>query len=230
MSQLLQDNHFSFTLQKAGGELAALPAVKNKQKGTSPVFEGALISMPYQDAPELARAFRRGDQQAFNRLVALYQKKMYNLALGYVKQEDEARDLTQDIFITVFRQIDKLKEDEKFGAWLYQLAINHCRNRYQHLRRRNFFSSQSLDDPDIPLHLTSGETPEKEYEQKNTARQVRKAIASLNPAEKEIILLRDLQGLTYEEISEVLNLPLGTVKSKLNRARLALKNRLKKYL
>ncbi|MBU2539273.1 MAG: helix-turn-helix domain-containing protein, partial [Proteobacteria bacterium] len=77
--------------------------------------------MPYQEATELVRAFRQGDQQAFNRLVTLYQRKIYNLALGYVKQEDEAKDLAQDIFVTVFRQIDKLKDETKFGAWLYQL-------------------------------------------------------------------------------------------------------------
>jgi RNA polymerase sigma-70 factor, ECF subfamily len=186
--------------------------------------------MPYLEAAELVRAFRQGDHQAFNRLVTLYQKKIYNLALGYVKQEDEAKDLTQDIFVTVFRQIDKLNDESKFGAWLYQLAINHCRNRYQKLRRRGFFSNYSLDDQDNNLHLSSGTTPEKNYERQNISRLVREAIATLAPAEKEIILLRDLQELSYEEISEILDLPMGTVKSKLNRARLALKNRLKQYL
>jgi RNA polymerase sigma-70 factor (ECF subfamily) len=186
--------------------------------------------MPYQEVPELVRAFRQEDQQAFNRLVTLYQRKIYNLALGYVKQEDEAKDLAQDIFVTVFRQIDKLKDENKFGAWLYQLALNHCRNRYQKLRRRGFFSNQSIDDSETGLNLTSGATPEKDYERQNTARLVREAIASLAPAEKEVILLRDLQELSYEEISEILDLPMGTVKSKLNRARLALKTRLKHFL
>ena len=188
---------------------------------------GKRISMPYQEAPDLVRAFRQGEHQAFNRLVTLYQRKIYNLALGYVKQEDEAKDLAQDIFVTVFRQIDKLKDDNKFGAWLYQLALNHCRNRYQKLRRRGFFTNQSLDDPETELNLSSGATPEKDYERQNTVRLVREAIASLTPAEKEVILLRDLQELSYEEISDILSLPMGTVKSKLNRARLALKNRLK---
>jgi RNA polymerase sigma-70 factor (ECF subfamily) len=195
-----------------------------------PGLWGKRITMPYQEVPELVRAFRQGDQQAFNRLVMLYQRKIYNLALNYVKQEDEAKDLAQDIFVTVFRQIDKLKDDNKFGAWLYQLALNHCRNRYQKLRRRGFFSNQSIDDSETGLNLTSGATPEKDYERQNTARLVREAIASLAPAEKEIILLRDLQELSYEEISEILDLPMGTVKSKLNRARLALKTRLKHFL
>jgi len=183
--------------------------------------------MQQSETTELVHAWRRGDQQAFNRLVGLYQAKMYNLALGYVKQEDEAKDLTQDVFVTVFRQIDKLNDESKFAAWLYQLAINHCRNRYKKLQRRGFFSNLSIDDPDTGINLSAGASPEEILEQDNTSRLVRKAIASLPPAEKEIVLLRDLQELSYEEISEILDIPMGTVKSKLNRARLALKNRLK---
>jgi len=186
--------------------------------------------MQQPETTELVRALRRGEQQAFSGLVLLYQTRMYNLALGYVKQEDEAKDLTQDIFLTVFRQIGKLNDEEKFTAWLYQLAINHCRNRYRKLRGRGFFSSQSIDDPDTGLVLRTEMTPEKDLERRDTSQAVRRAIASLPPADKEIILLRDLQELSYEEISDVLAIPLGTVKSKLNRARLTLKNRLKHLL
>lgn len=160
----------------------------------------------------------------------LYQTKIYNLAYGYVKQEDEAKDLTQDIFITVFRRISKLREDSKFVSWLYQLAINHCRNRYKKLSRRGFFSSQSIDDPDSGLNLSGGSTPENDLERQRTVQMVRSAIATLDESEKEIILLRDLQELSYDEISAVLEIPLGTVKSKLNRARLSLKNRLQQLL
>ncbi|MGV1099595.1 RNA polymerase sigma factor [Thiovibrio sp. JS02] len=185
--------------------------------------------MQQSDTTELVRALRQGDNQAFNRLVLLYQSKIYNLALGYVKQQDEAKDLTQDIFVTVFRQIGKLNDDSKFVAWLYQLATNHCRNRYKKLVRRGFFSSLPIDDPETGVNLSTGATPEKDLERNNTSRMVRRAIASLPPAEKEIVLLRDLQGLSYDEISEILDIPMGTVKSKLNRARLALKDRLKNF-
>ncbi len=93
--------------------------------------------------------------------------------------------------------------------------------------RRGFFSSLPIDDPESGVSLSTGATPEKDLEREDTSRLVRRAIASLPPAEKEIVLLRDMQGMSYEEISEILGLPMGTVKSKLNRARLALKNRLK---
>ncbi len=156
----------------------------------------------------------------------LYQTKIYNLAYGFVKQEDEAKDLTQDIFITVFRKIDRLREEKKFVSWLYQVAMNHCRNRYKKLARRGFFTSQSIDDPDTGFQLSSNSSPENDLERSGTVKMVRKAINTLAPAEKEIILLRDIQDLSYDEISEILKVPLGTVKSKLNRARLALKSRL----
>jgi RNA polymerase sigma-70 factor (ECF subfamily) len=183
--------------------------------------------MSNTETAELVRQARQGEKQAFNRLVMLYQTKMYNLALGYVKQQDEAKDLTQDIFVTIYRNLDKLRDENKFSAWLYQVAINHCRNRYKRLQRRGFFSSQSIDDPDSPLHLTTGENPEKTLEQNNRNRLLREAIAEMPAAEKEILLLRDIQELSYEEISDLLKIPLGTVKSKLNRSRLALKQRLK---
>lgn len=183
--------------------------------------------MSEQNITELVRALRQGNTQAFNRLVTSYQTKIYNLALNYVKQEEEAKDLTQDIFVTVYRSISKLRDETKFVAWLYQVAINHCRNRYKKLQRRGYFNSQSIDDEESPLQLSGNDSPEKNLEQNRTIKLVRQAIAAMPKSEKEILLLRDIQELSYDEISAILNVPLGTVKSKLNRARSALKDRLK---
>lgn len=183
--------------------------------------------MSKQNIPELVEKLRQGDPQAFTRLVTDYQRKMYNLALNYVKQEEEAKDLTQDIFVTVYRSISKLRDEKKFVSWLYQVAINHCRNRYNKLQRKGFFSSDSIDDTDSTIQLSSGNSPEKELERNRTISIVRETIAAMPESEKEIILLRDIQELSYDEISAILDVPLGTVKSKLNRARSALKDRLK---
>lgn len=182
------------------------------------------------ETAELVRSWRQGDAQAFNLLVRRHQSRIFNLALNYVKDEEEAKDLTQDIFITVHRSRNALRDEGKFGAWLYQLALNHCRNRYQRLRRRGFFRSRSIDDPDAPLHLAGGDDPEQLLAREDQDRLVRETIAAMPAAEKEILLLRDIDELSYEEISAVLGIPLGTVKSKLNRARLALKERLVKIL
>lgn len=181
-----------------------------------------------QETEELVRRFLDGDRQAFNRLVQLYQHKIYNLALNYVKSSEEAQDLAQDVFVTVYRSLPKLREKSKFSSWLYQIAVNHCRNRYKKLSRRGYFSNQSIDDPDSYLQLVGDDTPERKLHQKNTINLVRSTIASMGEAEKEILILRDLQELSYDEISSILDIPLGTVKSKLNRARTSLKDRLKK--
>jgi RNA polymerase sigma-70 factor (ECF subfamily) len=176
----------------------------------------------------LVQDFRAGDLQAFNRLVLLYQTKIYNLALNYVKTQEEAQDLAQDVFVTAYRAFPKLREDSKFAAWLYQIAVNQCRNRYKKLKRRGYFTNQSLDDPDNFYQVTGDHSPENHLEKDDIVRQVRSSIDSLGEAEKEILILRDLQELSYEEISHILDIPLGTVKSKLNRARTSLKNKLKK--
>ena len=181
------------------------------------------------DTEQLVQDFLDGDVQAFNRLVMLYQTKIYNLALNYVKSQEEAKDLAQDIFVTVYRSLPKLREKEKFTSWLYQIAINHCRNRYKKLSRRGYFSNISLDDEESFLQIPGNEEPEKSLQRKNTINLIRATIDSMGDAEREIINLRDIQELAYDEISEILQIPLGTVKSKLNRARSSLKDRLKKH-
>ena len=182
-----------------------------------------------QETTELVKALRKGDSQSFNRLVMLYQSNIYNLALNYLKVPEEAKDITQDIFVTVYRSLSTLRDDSKFSAWLYQIATNHCRNRLKKLQKRGFFTSRSIDDPDHPIYLSNDDSPEKQIEQEDRSRIVRTAIAAMPETEKEVLIMRDLQEMTYEEISEVLGVPLGTVKSKLNRARNALKNKIKYF-
>lgn len=179
------------------------------------------------ETTELVRAVLGGDKQSFNRLVILYQARIYNLAYNYVKTEEEAKDVAQDVFVTAYRSLPKLRDDTKFGAWLYQIGINHCRNRYKKLKRRGYFTDKSIDNEDDPVHLEGGDSPEQKLEQQRTIKLVRNTIDQMSESEKEVLMLRDLQGLPYDEISEILDVPLGTVKSKLNRARLNLKNKLK---
>lgn len=181
-----------------------------------------------KETTELVNAFLDGNTLAYNRLVFLYQTKIYNLALNYVKSTEEAKDVAQDVFVTAYKALPKLREKSKFSSWLYQIAVNHCRNRYKKLSRQGFFSNRSINDPDSYIQLGDDKNPEKDLQKQDTIKLVRAGIASLGKAEKEIILLRDLQELSYDEISTILKIPLGTVKSKLNRARSSLKDRLKK--
>ncbi|MFP3983812.1 MAG: RNA polymerase sigma factor [Desulfurivibrionaceae bacterium] len=176
---------------------------------------------------ELVRSFKAGDTQAFNRLVLLYQTRIYNMALNYVKNTEEAKDLTQDIFVNIYRAIPTLREESKFQAWLYKIAVNKCRNRYNKLNRRGFFQNQSLDDDNSTIQLKGEKEPERTLEKEEIVKRVRSGIDSLKKSERDILILRDLQDLSYEEIGTILEMPLGTVKSKLNRARASLKTQLK---
>lgn len=182
-----------------------------------------------EETSRLINEIRNGKREAFDRLVELYQTKLYNFTFNYLKHPEEAKDLTQDIFVSVYRSLSGLKDVSKFSSWLYQIALNHCRNRYKKLKRTGYFNSQSIDDPESYVQLTSKNSPENQVERQEVINIVRTTISKMKKQEKEVLMLRDMQELSYEEISAILGIPIGTVKSKLNRARTGLKNRLKHY-
>jgi RNA polymerase sigma-70 factor (ECF subfamily) len=149
---------------------------------------------------------------------------------------EEARDLAQEVFISVFESIKGLREEAKFDAWLTQVTLNHCRNRWKYLRRRRYFNSDSLDDPletengAIPRPIYDPtENPETLYEKKVIQQVIQRGLLKLREDQRELIVLRDLQGFSYEEIGKIFDLPEGTIKSRLHRARADLKERLEKF-
>jgi RNA polymerase sigma-70 factor (ECF subfamily) len=138
--------------------------------------------------------------------------------------------LAQEVFISVFDSIKDLREEVKFDAWLTQITLNHCRNRWKYLKRRQYFNSDSLDDPvetedgDVPRAVCDPcDNPETLYEKKTIQQLIQRGLQKLKEDQRELLVLRDLQGYSYEEMSELLGLPEGTVKSKLHRARVDLK-------
>jgi RNA polymerase sigma-70 factor (ECF subfamily) len=143
---------------------------------------------------------------------------------------EEAKDLAQEVFISVFESIKDLKEEIKFDAWLTQITLNHCRNRWKYLKRRQYFNSESLDDPietedgNIPKALIDpSESPETLFEKKSIQEFIQRGLLELKEDQRELLVLRDLQGFSYGEMGELLGLPEGTIKSKLHRARMELK-------
>ena len=186
--------------------------------------------MSQKEIAELIHSLRQGNMAAFDKIVLRYQKQIYNLALNYVKSSEEAKDLTQDIFIAVYKALPTLRDESKFTTWFFQVAMNHCRNRYKKLRRRGYFSNKSIDDEESYYEPAGQDEPARNIERQNLQKLVRKVIAEMPESEKEILILRDIQELSYEEVSETLGIPLGTVKSKLNRARSSLKDKLKKFI
>lgn len=178
----------------------------------------------------------KGSREAFSELVEKYYKKIYNLAYRYVGDSEEANDLAQEIFTAAFQNLKKFRGDAKFSTWLFQIATNRGKNRFKYLKRRGYFASrgpsESDDDRDsgpkpVPDHSTN---PETMLASKQLQKIVQDAINELDPDHKEIVILRDIEGFSYEEIAQILNLPEGTTKSRLHRARMVVKEKLKKVL
>jgi RNA polymerase sigma-70 factor (ECF subfamily) len=179
---------------------------------------------------EVIENCKSGDERAFAEIVIHRQKKVFNIAYRMLGNLEEAKDLAQEVFISVFESIKDLKEETKFDAWLTQVTLNHCRNRWKYLKRRQYFNSDSLDDPieaedgDMPkaIYDPSG-NPETLFEKKMVQQLIQRGLQKLKEDQRELLVLRDLQGFSYEEMGELLGLPEGTIKSRLHRARMDMK-------
>jgi RNA polymerase sigma-70 factor (ECF subfamily) len=179
---------------------------------------------------EVIECCKAGDEKAFAEIVLHSQKKVFNIAYRMLGNMEEAKDLAQEVFLSVFESIKDLKEEIKFDAWLTQITLNHCRNRWKYLKRRQYFNSESLDDPietedgNMPRVIYDpSDNPETLYEKKMIQQFIQKGLLKLKEDQRELLVLRDLQGFSYEEMAELLGLPEGTIKSKLHRARMDLK-------
>jgi RNA polymerase sigma-70 factor (ECF subfamily) len=185
---------------------------------------------------EVIENCKAGDEKAFTEIVLQRQKRVFNIAYRMLGNSEEAKDLAQEVFISVFESIKDLKEEIKFDAWLTQITLNHCRNRWKYLKRRQYFSSDSLDDPietedgSMPRAIADpSDNPEILLEKKMIQQWIQRGLLELKENQRELLVLRDLQGFSYEEMGETLGLPEGTIKSKLHRARMDLKEVLERF-
>jgi RNA polymerase sigma-70 factor (ECF subfamily) len=161
----------------------------------------------------------------------LHEKQIYNFTYRMLGNEGEAEDLTQDIFIAAFRGIRSFRGEAKFSTWLYRIALNQARNRIKYLSRRKFFARQARRADygakmvsESPEGLAdSAPTPEQWTIMKDLAAQVQECLNQIPHQARQILILRDVQGFSYDELSEMLSLKPGTVKSRLHRARAALR-------
>jgi RNA polymerase sigma-70 factor (ECF subfamily) len=185
---------------------------------------------------EIIERCRAGDEKAFEEIVLYSRKKVFNIAYRILGNVEEAKEVAQEVFLAVFESIKDLREESKFDSWLVQITLNRCRNRWKYLKRRHYFDSDSFDDPHEP---EDGEmpkpayplsaNPETLYEKKMVHEFIQKGLLQLKDEQRELIVLRDLQGFSYEEIGELFRFPVGTVKSKVHRARMDLKKRLEGF-
>jgi RNA polymerase sigma-70 factor (ECF subfamily) len=174
---------------------------------------------------DLLQRCRRGEEAAWRELVSRHTRRVFNLAYRFVGRVDEAEDLTQEIFVKVYQSLGRYRADEgAFTTWLTTVARNQA---IDHYRRRREERLRRTDDPEMLDAVASGEEgPLRALEREERVRLVHRGLRALPPDLREPIVLCDLQGLPYEEAASVLGIPLGTVKSRINRGRLELAKRL----
>ncbi len=184
-----------------------------------------------QDEKELLEKSKNGDIEAFEKLIERYQKKVFNMAFRIIGNHDDASELAQEVFIRIFKSIKTFKEESSFSTWVYRITTNICLDE---LRKRKNRKIVYLDDD---IKSEDGEmkrqledtrpTPEAAAEKNEVKRVVESAIQALSDEHRTVIVMRDLQGFSYEEIASIIKCPEGTVKSRINRARQALRDILK---
>lgn len=169
---------------------------------------------------ELLDRCRRGDELAWEALVRQFQGRVYGIAYHYAGNAEEARDLAQDVFVRLYRRLDACTEDETFVPWLVRMARNVCIDHHRRVRARPQAGPTPVDEMyDL---AAPGPDPSEQYRKRERTDLVRKAMQGLSEISREIILLKEIQGLSLEEIASILKVPIGTVKSRSNRARIDL--------
>lgn len=188
----------------------------------------------------LIRRLKRHDERAFREMVHTYQQPVFNFVYRMLGNRDEAEDLAQEVFVTVFKAIGSFRGESKLSTWIYRIATNHCHNRNRYLARRRRQSTQSFDELTEravregtgPFIALQGEIsrPDVALEGRQLEEAIQRQIAALDQEHRLLVILRDIQGLSYQEIAFISGIPEGTVKSRLHRARMTLKDRLEGYL
>lgn len=181
----------------------------------------------------LVKAFQGGDRTAFDKLVNRHKGRVFNLCYWFLGDYHDADDAAQETFIKIYRSLGKFRMESALRTWIFRIAVNTCKNRCTSSAFRNRKKTISFDNPgegpgtgagfNIP---NANASPSEELERKERMHQIREGINALPPDQREVLTLRDIEGLSYEEIVQVTGIPLGTVKSRLARARTELKDKL----
>jgi RNA polymerase sigma-70 factor (ECF subfamily) len=171
------------------------------------------------------------DERAFNELVIAYEHRVFRLVFRMLGRREEAEDMAQEVFVQVFKAIGQFRGDSKLGTWIYRVAVNLCKNRIKYLARRHDGSQAPLDTAE-PVAPDGGARvatyadvarPDDMVEGYQVERIVQRCISEVEPEFREVLVLRDVEDLSYEEIAEITGLPEGTVKSRIHRGRHMLK-------
>ena len=184
---------------------------------------------------QIVERVQRGDKQAFDLLVIKYQRKLARLISQFIRDSGEVEDVTQEAFIKAYRALPSFRGDSAFYTWLYRIGINTAKNFLVSQGRRAPTNTQSFDSEDAENFEEGGNlrelnTPESELMSKQVAQTVNLTLDKLPEELRTAIILREIEGLSYEEIANVMNCPIGTVRSRIFRAREAISEELRPLL
>lgn len=177
---------------------------------------------------DLIERFQKGDLYAFDLIVKRYKEQLLNFIYRFVGNQEEAEDIVQETFLRVYRKRKAYKRIAKFSTWIYTIAGNLSRTELRRRKRRKLFSVTDMGYEDRDYEISDeGYNPENHVEGVIQEEIIHAEINNLSPKFREVIILRDVQELSYEEISKIIRVPIGTVKSRVNRGRLKLQSKLK---
>jgi len=181
---------------------------------------------------QLIRQFQQGDQEAYDEIVSRYRQPLYNFIYRIVGDAAYAEDLLQDTFIRLWLNKDSYREIARFSTWIYTIAGNLAKTELRRQKVRRWFSLSGGKSDDRPMEVADDDasSPAEDVQRSNILKRIDKEIQKLPVVFREVIILRDVQELSYDEISTILKIPLGTVKSRVNRGRQRLQKKLKYLL
>lgn len=199
---------------------------------------GAALAVAMSRGPtdeELVRRFNDGDREAFAELVRRYQDRIFTLCLRWMRDRQVAEEVAQDVFVAVYKALPRFRGEAKFSTWMFRVATNHCKNRRLYRQRRHVDKHEPLDGmprDDGPSRQIPSEGPgtDRKAMRSEAERILQDALDALDEGHRSIIILRDIEDLPYEEIADILDLPRGTVKSRLHRARAQLARALSRHI
>jgi RNA polymerase sigma-70 factor (ECF subfamily) len=180
------------------------------------------------DDARLIQATLRGDSAAFGRLVRKHQDRLYNALVRQLGSAEDARDVAQEAFAQAFLKLDGFRGNSRFYTWLYRIAFNQAVSHRRRVKPAASLDQSREQNGEEPIDRDS--PPEGRLVQQETVEQVRRALAELDPEFRQVLVLREFDDCNYEQIAELLELPIGTVRSRLHRARLQLRDKLKTVL
>lgn len=182
--------------------------------------------MPEPVSYDLIQQAARGSQSAFRAIVEANQRFVYAVAFRFVNDEQDAEDITQEVFVRLWKNLHTYRQDVKLTTWLYKIITNQC---LDFLKSRHGRQRKNKVDVDAKHDLTNHSTPEKDFQQQELSRIICQAAEELTPKQKAVFILHDLEGLSQEEVSEALSMSTGNVKSNLFYARQKMTKKLKAY-